>query len=85
MEHIESNYGTEPYTVDYESHLADVVTALELLSITYPALRKHNTIKFALTALTGFGMLVHQFGQVQIALGRVRGLGSTFSVEVAEF
>ncbi|KAG8928863.1 hypothetical protein FRC01_005257 [Tulasnella sp. 417] len=66
VQHIESNYGTEPYAVDYESHLADVVTALELLSLTFPA-------------------LLHQFGQVQMALGRVRGLGSTFSVETAEF
>ncbi|KAG8928477.1 hypothetical protein FRC01_005870 [Tulasnella sp. 417] len=40
VRHIESNDGTEPYAVDYESHLANLVTALEMLSVTFPALRR---------------------------------------------
>lgn len=40
VRHIESNDGAEPYAVDYESHLANLVTALEMLSITFPALRE---------------------------------------------
>ncbi|KAG9019286.1 hypothetical protein FRB90_004293 [Tulasnella sp. 427] len=40
VRHIESNDGAEPYAVDYESHLANLVTALETLSVTFPALRR---------------------------------------------
>lgn len=44
VQHIESNCGVEPYAIDYESHLADVVSALEMLSCTFPALRKYDIL-----------------------------------------
>ncbi|KAG8928864.1 hypothetical protein FRC01_005258 [Tulasnella sp. 417] len=55
IQHIESNDDKEVFVENYEAHLANIVSALEKLSLTFP-------------------MLVHQFKQVQEALGRIGGL-----------